>query len=167
MENRRNTLVINKDFQHHYALVLVAMTILLSNLFIIFSMLFPGEHSFSLTATSAVSLGVIELVLVAGVWFAGIRASHRIAGPMYVITRELAEVGSGNLAARVHLRDKDMFRAEAESVNASLEALCDRIDAIQVAARELQAAHAAGADTGARLDDLLGRIGQLRTRSEG
>ncbi len=167
MDNRRKQIVVNRKFQHQYALGLVALIIILGNLLIICSLLFLRTDTLELQGLNFVLLAAVELVLMGAVWYAGIRASHRIAGPMYVITRELDAVGKGELFARVYLRDKDMFRDESLQINSSLDALCERVRAVQLAAGELQAARAAGVDTEARFEELLEKLGELRTQGEG
>ena len=78
MENRRKTIVINKKFQHHYALLFVACTVVLVNLLIIIRAFFPGSEPFHLTLSMAVTIALVELALLAGVWFATIRITHHI-----------------------------------------------------------------------------------------
>ena len=70
MQNRRKTILINKKFQHHYAIVLVAMTVLATNIIIIGGILLPDEQRLHLSSSMSVVIGLIELFLVAGVWFA-------------------------------------------------------------------------------------------------
>ena len=62
-------------------------------------------------------------LLLALVWFGSIRLSHRVAGPVYVIAREIGAFARGDHAARVHLRQKDLFQDESLAINASLELL--------------------------------------------
>ncbi|TGD73915.1 hypothetical protein E4634_07170 [Mangrovimicrobium sediminis] len=167
MENRRRNYLINKPFQHRYAVTLVTLTVLLCNAFILYGMLFAGRDALLVQGYDFLIVGLVELALVLGVWFTSIRASHRIAGPMYVITRELECVGEGELSKRIHLRDTDMFHAEAQRINQSLDALDSRVRAVQVAARELRVAQQTGVDTAARLEELLSLLDGLRTSGEG
>jgi len=167
MENRRKTVVINPKFQHQYAVVLVAATVLFSNLFLLFRMFFPGEESLDLSPSAALAIGLVELVLVIGVWVLGLRASHRIAGPMFVLTRELRAVGDGDFSARIRLREKDLFQEEAADINASLDRLQQRVAAVQGAAREVQAAQRAGTDPAAAVQVLLQTLDRLAAAGEG
>ena len=127
MDNRRHTIVINKKFQYQYSLLIVALTILLVNGFIIFRTLFPGQEPLVLEMASALAVAAVESVLLAAIWYGSLKASHRIAGPVYVFAREINKLGQGDLTARMRLRDKDMFKPEAESMNASIAALRERI----------------------------------------
>jgi methyl-accepting chemotaxis protein len=65
--------------------------------------------------------------------------TNKIAGPIFVIKREIAKLGAGDLSARIRLRDKDMFIADAQEMNASLEALRARIARVKEIAGEMQA----------------------------
>lgn len=121
MQNRRKTIVINKKFQHQYALLMVLGTVLFTNILIILRALFPGEEPFQLTEGTALTIALIEGVLIAGVWYISLRMTHRIAGPVYVFRRQIEAFANGDLSARIRLRKGDMFTDEAEQINASLD----------------------------------------------
>ena len=120
MQNRRKTIVINKKFQHQYALLMVVGTVLFTNILIILRALFPGDEPFYLSMGTAITIALIETVLIAGVWFISLRLTHRIAGPVYVFCREIEAFANGDLSARIRLRKGDMFLEEADKINASL-----------------------------------------------
>jgi methyl-accepting chemotaxis protein len=148
MDNRRTTIVINKKFQYQYSLLIVALAVLLVNGFIIVRMLFPGDKPLDLSTTMAITIAVVELALIAAIWYGSLKASHRIAGPVYVFAREVARLGAGDLNAAITLRETDMFQAEAQQMNDGFTALRARIGAIKALSAQLQTAHAAGADIG-------------------
>ena len=161
MDNRRRTIVINKPFQYQHSLFIAAVAILLLNGFLIARLLFPGNAPLGLTTGQLTGLGILELLLVAAVWHTCLKASHRIAGPVYVFTREVARLGQGDLSARIILREKDNFRPEAEQMNASIAALRTRIATLKGLSAELQQARQRGGDLGAiteRLDKELARF---------
>ena len=166
MDNRRKQIVINQKFQHQYAIVVVAMTVLLTNGFIIFRSLFPGDVPLELTSGEAWGIGLFELVLVFGVWYGSLKASHKIAGPVFVITRQIRAVCAGNLSARVSLRQGDMFQDEAALINASLAELQDKIDAVNNAAKLLQQAQSDGGDAGVHLERLMTALAALSSARE-
>ena len=166
MQNRRKTIVINKKFQHHYAIVLVAMTVLVGNLVILAGMLVPGEGRIHLSASAALFIGLAELVLVVGIWFLSLRSTHRIAGPVYVATRDLAAFGAGDLTVRIALRNNDMFKEEIVGINSGLEQLHGQVVQVKQAAAELQQAQASGGDVAGALEKTLSALGQLRTEAE-
>jgi len=43
--------------------------------------------------------------------------SHRIAGPLYRLEKDIAEVNSGNLKVEIHVRQKDELQELAKSLN--------------------------------------------------
>lgn len=128
MANRRKTIVINKKFQYQYSLLVVALTVLAVNIFLIIRTLFPGDTPFLLDMPTAAGLAAIELLLVLGVWYGCLKASHRIAGPVYVFSREVSKLGDGDFSANISLRRKDMFQDIAAEMNVSFMALRSRID---------------------------------------
>jgi methyl-accepting chemotaxis protein len=123
MNNRRTQFVINKKAQYQYALFVIAVAILAVNLFVLAAIFAPGLVVPGLTPTVTLFLGLAELLLLAMVWFGSIRLSHRVAGPVYVIAREIGAFARGDHSARVHLRTKDLFQDESLAINASLELL--------------------------------------------
>ncbi|MCB1690224.1 MAG: hypothetical protein KDI33_17130 [Halioglobus sp.] len=158
MDNRRTTIVINKKFQYQYSLLIVALAVLLVNGFIIVRMLFPGDEPLDLSTTSAIALALFELVLIAAIWYGSLKASHRIAGPVFVFAREVARLGEGDLNAAIALREKDMFQPEAKMMNESFVALRTRIATIKHLSAQLQGALDANSDIGplvAKLADEL------------
>ena len=166
MQNRRQTVVINKKFQHHYALVLVAVTVLVTNLVIIAAMLVPGAQRLHLSSSSALVIGGVELLLVIGVWYLSIRSTHRIAGPIFVFSRQLRAFGAGDLTARISLRDQDMFQDEAAEINSGLEQLHGQLVRLKAATAEVQAAQQSGDDLVAPIENLMAAVGELKTEGE-
>jgi methyl-accepting chemotaxis protein len=148
MDNRRKTIVINKPFQYQHSLMIAALAVLLLNGFLIARLLFPGDYPLGLNSGQITGLAILELLLLAGVWYACLQASHRIAGPVYVFSREIQRLGQGDLGARIVLREKDNFRPEAERMNQSIDALRERIATLKALSEELQQARQGGGDVG-------------------
>ena len=140
MDNRRQTIVINKKFQYQYSLLIAALAVLLINGVLIVRMLLPGENPLALSTPMTFGLAAIEFVLIAAIWYGRLRASHRIAGPVFVFAREVSRLGEGDLSARIALRDRDMFQPEAEQMNKSIAALRSRIEAVKALSNQLQKA---------------------------
>lgn len=154
MDNRRHIIVINKKFQYQHSLLIAALAVLLVNGFIIVRMLVPGEHPLYLPTSMALGLALVEFILIAAIWYGCLRASHRIAGPVYVFAREIARLGEGDLNARIALRDNDMFQPEAEQMNKSLTALRSRVEGVKALSKQLQTTHADGGDIGPIVEKL-------------
>lgn len=166
MGSRRKIVVINREFQQHYALVAVAMAVLCTNLFIIARVMLPWWPPLEFTVGMSLTVAAVELVIIAVVWRGSIRASHRIAGPVYVITRQIKAVGAGDLTARISLRKKDMFKAQAADINSGLDDLQERVETVKALANCLQQAQSAGEDTTAHVDKLVEELATLQTTRE-
>lgn len=154
MDNRRKTIVINKPFQYQHSLLIAALTVLMVNGIIIFRVMFPGNDPLVLSTLSAILLGAMEFALVGGIWFASLRATHRIAGPVYVFNREIGKLGEGDMTARISLRKKDMFQTEGWEMNESIRALRGRIETVKGLTLQLQLTHDQGGDVGALVEKL-------------
>lgn len=166
MDNRRTKIVINKKFQYQHSLLIVALAVLLVNAFIIVRMLFPGEQPLDLTTPTALGVAAAELILIAAIWYGCLRASHRIAGPVFVIEREVARLGAGDLNASIMLRDKDMFHAEAQTMNASFDALRHRVASIKGLCDQLEVALASNSDIAPLVAKLSAEMSQFHSDNE-
>jgi len=56
-------------------------------------------------------------VVLAIIWFVALELSHRIAGPLYRIERELDEILAGKRHGPIKLRKNDEFKALVEKIN--------------------------------------------------
>jgi methyl-accepting chemotaxis protein len=166
MDNRRTTIVINKKFQYQYSLLIAALAVLLVNGFLLVRMVFPGEHPIALTTGTTLGLAALEFFLIGSIWYGSLKASHRIAGPVYVFSREISKLGSGDITANISLRDKDMFQPEAAEMNASIAALRKRISVIQDLSEQLQQAQTAGLDTTSSIQQLTAELSTFTTTKE-
>jgi methyl-accepting chemotaxis protein len=166
MDNRRTRIVINKKFQYQYSLLIAAMSVLLVNGFIIVRMLFPGDQALALTTPMAMGLAAVELILLAGIWYASLVASHRIAGPVYVFAREITRLGEGDLTASIRLLNKDMFQPEAALMNASFTALSDKVTTAKALCAQLQQEQANGGDTTRIVQQISEHISTFTTTGE-
>lgn len=138
MDNRRNTVVINSQFQYQYALLTAVAAVLLVNAFLIISACLPGSQGFSLSTGNTVLIVCLELVLIGGVWWGSLYASHKIAGPVYVMVRQMEKLAEGDMTARVRLRSKDAFQVEAVAINQCIEELQGHLLEVRDLARELE-----------------------------
>lgn len=159
MQNRRKTIVVNKQFQYQYSVLIAALCVLLVNAFIIFEMVF-GAGLLDLSSKMALGIAAVELVIVGGTWWVSMVTTYRIAGPVYVFTREIARLAEGDLTAHATLRDGDMFQDEARQINESMVTLRKRIQSIKSLARQLEDA---GADEEAVRSQLLAEINSFQT----
>lgn len=114
-----------------------------------------GEAVFTLYELKVKALPLVfassYAVLVLGVATAAVAAvsvlySHRIAGPVFRLARNMEEIGSGDLTVVTRLRGKDQLVELAEdlnsmvrSVNHSARSAADAIEALEKAEEELYA----------------------------
>ncbi|MGQ0522848.1 MAG: HAMP domain-containing protein, partial [Betaproteobacteria bacterium] len=76
------------------------------------------------------SLVVATLVVTLAVAIWALFITHRAAGSVYHIQRVIGEIRSGNLKARVHLREKDEFQDLARSFNELMDELQKKPDLV-------------------------------------
>lgn len=163
MANRRHSIVINKPFQYQYSILVVALTVITVNLFVIIKMFYPSDQPLVMDMTSTLGLAAIEALLIAGVWYGGLKASHKIAGPIYVFAREVAKLGEGDFTANIDLRQKDMLRDTAADMNNSFAALRAKIVTLKDISRQLDEAQSQGGDTRELVHNLKAELSQLTT----
>ena len=166
MEHRRKRIVINPRFQQQYAVDSVVLTVFLTNVLIIFLSLGPGEQKLELSSATAWAIGIFELVLLAGVWFGTLKATHKVAGPVYKFAQHMKALGAGDVWTRVSLRKGDMFQDEADSINASFDKLQEKVQAVQDAAKVIQLSLADGGPTADQVEKLMAATAAFRTERE-
>ena len=57
--------------------------------------------------------------------------THRIAGPLWRMRRELAAIGNGDLSRVVRIRPRDYMSQEAEAINSMTQSLKARVERIE------------------------------------
>lgn len=60
-------------------------------------------------------------VIAAALLFLGLSISHRIAGPIFRIEKELAEISKGDFSRRIKLRKRDELASVAGAINRLLD----------------------------------------------
>lgn len=151
MDNRRSTVVINGQFQYQYALLAVISTVVLVNLFLIINAILPGSQGYPISTEYTVLMACLEVLLIGGVWWGGLITSNKIAGPVYVIVRQLEKLAEGDLTARVHLRKKDAFKFEAVAINQCIEELQGHLLEVKKVSQELELCDGHNTETGKAL----------------
>lgn len=94
---------------------------------------------FRLKFTLAMALAAGEFGGLLIIYFYTLRASHKIAGPIFMIERRLKEVAAGNLTVNLQLRKHDHFQDTGEVLNQTIEQLRSKVQTIRqeaVALRE-------------------------------
>ena len=88
----------------------------------------------------AVLLSSIVVIVVIGIATIAVTlfTSHRIAGPLYRMEKDIEEVASGNLTKQFSLRKADEIKALAEGLNDLTETLKDDVGKIKRGVNELE-----------------------------
>ena len=99
--------------------------------------LIPTESPPTILSILVPVTAVCVAVTLAVTLFFGIIASHRMAGPLFRIRRELGKMEQGNLSGDVRLRKRDDFKILAKSINRVKANWRSRIQELNAIVREL------------------------------
>jgi methyl-accepting chemotaxis protein len=108
-------------------------------------------------------LAAVEFILLASIWYGSLKASHRIAGPVYVFAREIDKLGTGDLTTHISLREKDMFQTEAVQMNSSIAALRAKMDTVKGLSKQLQQEQSADDKISAIVEQLSNELSIFTT----
>lgn len=86
----------------------------------------------------AYTIAAVEIVGFIVLYRINLRASHRIAGPVYSIEQSLKSVQSGDLGLSLQFRDTDHFQEIGEQMNHTVDTLRQRINRAQSLAHAIQ-----------------------------
>ncbi len=159
---RRKKYLIHKKLQLKYAILTIASLLLytlliLSAIFMPPAVVFFSTHlPLSVRAEAASAFVLLNDYIWPGIGFViilfgaiSILVTHKIAGPIYVLTRTIREITSGDLKARITLRRGDdlvelenVVNQMAEKIESAFIALDKRIGALSLLAREAAQGHA-------------------------
>ena len=137
---KRSIFVVNRPFQIKYSLLFTVVGVLIAILFCAHIFYFLNEYlqvvipdyadrpqiyDFIMGEKRKILIYLIVLTCLLGsfLFFLGIVFTHKIAGPMMVIKRRMADVERGDFGAQVRLRKGDEFRDMADSFNNMLKSL--------------------------------------------
>jgi methyl-accepting chemotaxis protein len=132
---KRKKFLIDKGFQLAYVgkiLLLEFIAVGATALMVSYMFLFVFNDDALVNAGpwgSGILWGTIILaaMLIAILAFLGIRISHRIAGPIYRFHQTFEEVKSGNVNARIYLRENDEMKPLALAFNGMLDVISEQI----------------------------------------
>ena len=136
----RTQLVVNKDFQHRFIMQTVLLTFTLINILVIFVYLLLNTLPAFQKVVFMLSGSVVALELVgfALVYYLSLKASHKIAGPVFVFERQLRKMASGDLSGTINLRKGDRFHPIKDVINELTTTYRERIQGAQREAEILQ-----------------------------
>lgn len=154
LHNRRRNYFIKKQFQAKFIVKFCALVVLgaLISGFVIYAMskstvTTTFENSRLMIKSTAdyilpaVLLGSVVVIISIGLATIAVTlfTSHKIAGPLYRMEKDVAEVAGGNLTKRFNLRRGDEVRPLAEALDAMAQSLRSRMLAVRRCLEELDA----------------------------
>ena len=156
--NSRKTKVVNPGYQYRAAFTTVLIAIIVINGVIVASALLPEAIAqlFQQVHFIYYLIGVVEVVLIYLFWRYTINSTHRVAGPVYAIDRELRKLRDGDLTFNITFRPRDQFQDSAVSINGSIEHLREEIRQIKRMASELESEPTR--EKAERLNEALARL---------
>jgi len=139
-KNRRKSLIIDKDFQYRYLLMAVSVIIIVVNVFLIVSLFvlgkpLPGGPPW----LEILSLAAMEVLILLALTYFGIRESHAIAGPLFVLNRSFQRIRENDLSFSVTFRKVDQFHHAAIELTETIRFLRLRLTEARALARKLDA----------------------------
>jgi methyl-accepting chemotaxis protein len=141
MKTRRSQVIIKKDFQQKLIVYIMAIAVITFNVILMIADVVDAHlgSEESLISLFYVSVGVMELLAVAIIYYLGRDISFHIAGPMYALERTLRSMGEGKLDQTLKLRARDHFVEVSDELNRVISDYRERIYEVQELARQLDA----------------------------
>jgi len=174
--NRRRNYYIKKEFQRNFILKFCALVIIGS---LISGVIIYVMSSSTVTTTfinsrltikstadfilpSVLLSGVVVIVVIGlSTILITLFTSHKIAGPLYRIEKDVQEITAGNLKMRFNLRQGDEIRPLAASLDTMAQAIRSRIADAKDAEGELESI--LNKTKGALPEDVKNAAGRIRT----
>ncbi|MDX1593821.1 MAG: methyl-accepting chemotaxis protein [Gammaproteobacteria bacterium] len=127
MAEKRKLLRIKNDFQQRLILQTLSAVFISINVIVIY--LFVGPLKSGVVRTDIIGpvIGIMEVIAFAIVYRFSLIASHRIAGPVFVLERALRRLAEGDLTQEVRLRKGDNFHDTVEIFNLAIADLRERV----------------------------------------
>ncbi len=180
-KNRRKNYYIKKKFQSSFILkfcLLVLAGSLISGAIVYWMsratvttsfenlrLVMKSTADFMLPAVFLSSAIVIVVIGIATV-FITLFTSHKIAGPLYRIEKDVNEVASGDLRKEFNLRAGDEIRPIIDALNLMTHFLRDEVVSFKAGIDELERMAAKGslpAEAKAKIEALKAKLGNLKT----
>ena len=180
MHNRRRRYFIDKAFQTRFIIKFASLVVIATAISgVIVYLLARATVTTSFENSRLVIKSTADFILpsvllasaivIISIGFATILvslfASHRIAGPLYRLDKDLQEVTSGNLQMKFRLRKSDEMKKLAKSLNIMVESL--KADVVNIKKLFLDVEEALGTNNielaRSKLKDLKKIAGRFRT----
>lgn len=93
----------------------------------IFPLIFATSYSILILAVVTISIAIISVLF-----------SHKIAGPLFRVERNLEELGSGDLTVQTRFRGTDQLKALSGDINSMTRSLNHAVRSLADAARRIE-----------------------------
>lgn len=152
MQERRQSLIAIRSIQVPLILQSVLVSFILINIVLIIAFLIGSAMADPVGRLYlAISIAAVEIICLAGVFFAARKQSNQIVGPIYRIGEFARRIREGDLTARVSTRDGDYFPDQVSALDDAVREIHDRLHEIK------EQAQGAGRSQGADLPEELKR----------
>lgn len=165
MPSRRHQLIILGDFQRRLIMGAVFGGILLINLILIVWFLLDPQLLNQIDTLDTLAIALVELAIMALIFYLSLLASNKIAGPMYAFDKVLQQIREGDLTARLHLRHGDIFVDVSHEMNQTFDEFCAQINRLKATAAQLQKMENS-AEQQRLIDEMAAQLDRLRSRQE-
>lgn len=140
MTEKRSQLFIKKQFQTSMVMEMLMITFIMINILVVTGFLLldyvPNLHQKKeYIAAAVIAFEVIGFFLV---YRHQVRSSHRIAGPLFSLERNLKSIESGDISFSMDIRESDQFRELSDQMNNTVDSLRAHIENIQTLASTVQ-----------------------------
>lgn len=186
MAYRRSIFLINRPFQLRFSVYVCSWIMALSfiypmivayvfDYFVRYAAMDPMGPSMKLlreTRSEVIWLLVlIQVTFLSASFLMSLFMSHRIAGPLYNLTKGFAALKSGQAGGTVHFRKKDHFKDLAAEYNEMIDAISERfsqnIAKLTDSIEKLENAASTATDPALRkaIEDALGGLREVREKT--
>lgn len=140
MAEQRTRLLVKHKFQKTMILEVMLITFIFINLLVLAGFVLldymPNLHQNK--EYIALVIAVFEIIGFFGVYRYNLHASHRIAGPLFSLQRNLKSIETGDLGFTMEVRQDDQFHELSDQMNKTVGSLRERLERAQVLASTLQ-----------------------------
>jgi methyl-accepting chemotaxis protein len=124
--SHRKIILINPRFQIRFSLFLCSLVFISSLMYpaVIYGLLehiIPADKLATIEFKVFAALGSMQLVFILLVFLVSIVQSHKIAGPMFKLTKSLKDIAAGGPPQKIFFRKGDQFMEVAEAYNNAVE----------------------------------------------
>lgn len=140
MNEQRSQLFVNHIFQRTMILEVMLITFVFINVLVItgFVLLDTVPNLNQHKEYIGLAVALFEVIGFFMVYRFNLRASHRIAGPLFRLQRNLESMETGDIGFTMEVRQGDQFHELSNQMNATVGTLRDRIERIQKLVSSLQ-----------------------------